>query len=276
DGYFGTGDLARWDGRGGLILVDRMHDTIITGGGNVYPAEGERALMEHPRGSAPPSVGGSHPEWGEGGCSPLAPRLPPRRARASRRPTSRSGSAAAPGQISPRAPAASPSGAPRAHGSSHEAVDEPARQRAAGHEPRRADAKCQQQHGARRGQPQRPYVDDRGAAELHADDGHERQRGGVDAVEERPGRGRAADARDERAGQRHKDERGQEYARRRDDRAGRTAEKVADERGRRRERPGRYLPHGDCIEELRLGEPAPALDEVGAEEREEQISAAVE
>src|SRR5262249_9968013 len=82
DGYFGTGDLARWDGRGGLILVDRMHDTIITGGVNVYPAEVERALMEHPGVSAAVVVGVSHPEWGEEVCAAVAADVPERELRA--------------------------------------------------------------------------------------------------------------------------------------------------------------------------------------------------
>ena len=38
--------------------------------------------------------------------------------------------------------------------------------------------------------------------------------------------------------------------------------------------PGRHLPDGDRVEELRLGQPAEALDEVRAQEREQHVAAA--
>lgn len=47
-GAISVGDLATVDAGGWLTLVDRKHDTIISGGLNVYPAEVERALAEHP------------------------------------------------------------------------------------------------------------------------------------------------------------------------------------------------------------------------------------
>jgi len=46
--WVSVGDLGRFDDDGFLYLVDRKHDTIISGGVNVYPAEVERALKEHP------------------------------------------------------------------------------------------------------------------------------------------------------------------------------------------------------------------------------------
>jgi long-chain acyl-CoA synthetase len=76
DGFFGTGDLARPDGRGGLVLVDRMNDTIITGGVNVYPAEVERALIEHPGVEGAVVVGVAHPHWGEEVCAMVATAVP--------------------------------------------------------------------------------------------------------------------------------------------------------------------------------------------------------
>ncbi len=76
EGFFGTGDLARPDGRGGLVLVDRMNDTIITGGVNVYPAEVERALKEHPGVAGAVVVGVPHPEWGEEVCAVVAAAVP--------------------------------------------------------------------------------------------------------------------------------------------------------------------------------------------------------
>jgi long-chain acyl-CoA synthetase len=48
DGWFHTGDLGRLDSDGNLYVVDRLKDVIIRGGENVYAAEVEAALYEHP------------------------------------------------------------------------------------------------------------------------------------------------------------------------------------------------------------------------------------
>lgn len=48
DGHVSVGDLGTLSPDGWLTLVDRKHDTIISGGSNVYPAEVERVLAEHP------------------------------------------------------------------------------------------------------------------------------------------------------------------------------------------------------------------------------------
>jgi long-chain acyl-CoA synthetase len=48
DGWLHTGDIARRDSRGFLYVVDRKKDMILTAGYNVYPAEIERVLAEHP------------------------------------------------------------------------------------------------------------------------------------------------------------------------------------------------------------------------------------
>ena len=47
-GWLRTGDLVRQDAEGYLYVVDRLKDMIITGGFNVYPAELERVIAEHP------------------------------------------------------------------------------------------------------------------------------------------------------------------------------------------------------------------------------------
>jgi long-chain acyl-CoA synthetase len=60
-----VGDLGRLDEDGYLYLVDRKHDTIITGGVNVYPAEVERALGEHPDVIAAVVAGVPDPAWGQ-------------------------------------------------------------------------------------------------------------------------------------------------------------------------------------------------------------------
>ncbi|ETK30422.1 class I adenylate-forming enzyme family protein [Microbispora sp. ATCC PTA-5024] len=48
DGWLHTGDLARLDEEGYVYIVDRAKDMVIRGGENVYCAEVEAALFEHP------------------------------------------------------------------------------------------------------------------------------------------------------------------------------------------------------------------------------------
>ncbi|BFG81006.1 long-chain fatty acid--CoA ligase [Paraburkholderia terrae] len=48
DGWLHTGDLAYVDEEGFIFIVDRLKDMVITGGFNIYPAELERVLCEHP------------------------------------------------------------------------------------------------------------------------------------------------------------------------------------------------------------------------------------
>ena len=48
DGWFRTGDLARFDEEGNIYIVDRKKDMILRGGYNVYPREVEEVLYTHP------------------------------------------------------------------------------------------------------------------------------------------------------------------------------------------------------------------------------------
>lgn len=48
DGWLRTGDVAVAGDHGFLSLVDRLKDLVIVSGFNVYPAEVEEALLEHP------------------------------------------------------------------------------------------------------------------------------------------------------------------------------------------------------------------------------------
>jgi long-chain acyl-CoA synthetase len=64
-GWFRTGDLGYRDAEGFHHVVDRIKDVIIRGGENVYCAEVEAALLEHPRVRDAALIGLPHPDWGE-------------------------------------------------------------------------------------------------------------------------------------------------------------------------------------------------------------------
>lgn len=65
DGWLRTGDIAVADADGWLTLVDRSKDLIIVSGFNVYPAEVEGALVEHPDIAAAAVVGEPDERSGE-------------------------------------------------------------------------------------------------------------------------------------------------------------------------------------------------------------------
>jgi O-succinylbenzoic acid--CoA ligase len=46
DGWFGTGDLGRWDAQGCLEVTGRRDNMFISGGENIHPEEIERCLRE--------------------------------------------------------------------------------------------------------------------------------------------------------------------------------------------------------------------------------------
>jgi long-chain acyl-CoA synthetase len=48
DGFYRTGDVGHVDADGFLFITDRIKDMIVAGGVNIYPAEIEKALVEHP------------------------------------------------------------------------------------------------------------------------------------------------------------------------------------------------------------------------------------
>lgn len=65
DGWLHTGDIGRFDSAGRLRVLDRRHDTIISGGTNIYPKEIEDVIAAHPGVREVIAFGLPDAEWGE-------------------------------------------------------------------------------------------------------------------------------------------------------------------------------------------------------------------
>lgn len=67
EGWFHTGDLARYDDDWYFFIVGRKKDMFISGGENIYPAEIEAALYRHPAVALAAVIGAPDERWGEVG-----------------------------------------------------------------------------------------------------------------------------------------------------------------------------------------------------------------
>jgi long-chain acyl-CoA synthetase len=65
NGWLHTGDGGRMDDDGFLFVVDRVKDMIVSGGENVYSAEVEQALYQHPDVAECAVIGIPDTQWGE-------------------------------------------------------------------------------------------------------------------------------------------------------------------------------------------------------------------
>jgi fatty-acyl-CoA synthase len=67
DGWLHSGDAARYDEEGFYYIVDRWKDMFISGGENVYPAEVENVIYQHPAVAEAAVIGVPDPKWQEVG-----------------------------------------------------------------------------------------------------------------------------------------------------------------------------------------------------------------
>jgi acyl-CoA synthetase (AMP-forming)/AMP-acid ligase II len=71
DGWFCSGDLGTIDGAGFLRIVGRTKDMIVRGGHNIFPAEVEMVVAQHPRVAAVAVVGIPDARLGERACAAI-------------------------------------------------------------------------------------------------------------------------------------------------------------------------------------------------------------
>ncbi|HJQ57257.1 MAG TPA: AMP-binding protein [Vineibacter sp.] len=74
DGWYRTGDIAVRDDDGYFHVRERKNNLIISGGENIYPAEIERVLGEHPAVAEAAVVGRPDPRWQEVPVAYVIPR----------------------------------------------------------------------------------------------------------------------------------------------------------------------------------------------------------
>lgn len=75
NGWYRTGDVGRVTDDGLYYIVDRVKDLVISGGLNVYPAEVERVLNDHPDIHASCVVGLPDERWGEVVAAAVVPEV---------------------------------------------------------------------------------------------------------------------------------------------------------------------------------------------------------
>ena len=64
-GLFTLGEIGYMDDDGYVFITDRFSDMIVSGGVNIYPAEAEQLLIDHPDVADVGCIGVPHPEMGE-------------------------------------------------------------------------------------------------------------------------------------------------------------------------------------------------------------------
>jgi len=64
-GVFTLGEIGYMDAEGFVYITDRFSDMVVSGGVNLYPAEAEQVLIEHPQVLDVACIGVPHAEMGE-------------------------------------------------------------------------------------------------------------------------------------------------------------------------------------------------------------------
>ena len=64
-GVFTLGEIGRVDEEGYVYITDRFSDMVVSGGVNIYPAEAEQVLIQHPAVADVGCIGVPHPDMGE-------------------------------------------------------------------------------------------------------------------------------------------------------------------------------------------------------------------
>jgi acyl-CoA synthetase (AMP-forming)/AMP-acid ligase II len=72
--FLRSGDLGFIDCQGFLHIVDRKKDMILSGGFNIYPADLEAVIAQHPAVQDVTVIGIPHPKWGETPLALVVPR----------------------------------------------------------------------------------------------------------------------------------------------------------------------------------------------------------
>jgi acyl-CoA synthetase (AMP-forming)/AMP-acid ligase II len=72
-----TGDIGRLDAEGFLYIVDRKKDMILSGGQNIYPADIEAVMREHPAIHEVAVVSVASDRWGETPLAVVVLKVPP-------------------------------------------------------------------------------------------------------------------------------------------------------------------------------------------------------
>jgi fatty-acyl-CoA synthase len=76
DGWFRSGDAAATDAEGYVFIRGRLKDMFVSGGENVYPAEIEEVLCQHPAIAECAVIGVPDDQWGEVGRAVVVLRSP--------------------------------------------------------------------------------------------------------------------------------------------------------------------------------------------------------
>jgi fatty-acyl-CoA synthase len=74
EGWFHTGDIGVRDADGHFYIHDRKKNLIISGGENIYPAEVERVLGQHPAVAECAVIARADPKWQEVPVAYIVPR----------------------------------------------------------------------------------------------------------------------------------------------------------------------------------------------------------